>query len=257
MTATVPAARRPQGGPPLIVPALAYGALMATAVILSVRTPPPSATAASVLAYDLAHHGVLKVAGCLGFAASLPLAIWTGTVYRRLRTGLGITAPGAVIGLAGGLIAAASLALTGLVTWVSSQLPASGGPALARALADLSFATGSAGFVAPLGLLIAGIAVPGLLTRLLPRPFAWAGLIIAAASELSAFALLTPALDFTFPVGRFLGLAWLITASITLPASRHTSRNRTVSAGLPPGAPQPGSSQGRLRDPGVTGASFR
>jgi hypothetical protein len=87
-----------------------------------------------VLAYDLAHHDALEVAGCLGFAASLPLAIWSATVYRRLRTGLGVTAPGAVIGLTGGLLAAASLALTGLVNWTSSQTSASGdgGTAAAR-----------------------------------------------------------------------------------------------------------------------------
>jgi hypothetical protein len=228
MTATAPATRRrPRGGPPLLAPALAYGALMVTAVILSARTPQPSASAASVLAYDLGHHAILKVAGCLGFAASLPLAIWSATVYRRQRTSLGITAPGAVISIAGGLLAAASLALTGLVTWVSSQLPAASDPALARALVDLSFATGSAGFVAPLGLLVAGIAVPGLIIGLLPRWLAWAGLVIAAVSELSVFALLTSALDFTFPVGRFLGLAWLITASVMLPASRRARPTQT------------------------------
>lgn len=219
-TATARPARGPQGGPPLIVPALAYGALMVAAVVLSARSPQPSAPAASVLAYDRAHHDTLQVAGCLGFAASLPLAIWTATAYRRLRTSLGVTAPGAVISLAGGLLAAVSLGLSGLVSWTGSQIPTSGDPALARALADLSFATGSAGFVAPLGLLIVGIAVPGMLLRLLPRPLAWAGLVIAAASEASAFALLTSALDFTFPVGRFLGLAWLVTASVTLPARR-------------------------------------
>jgi hypothetical protein len=223
-TAAAPTGRRATDGPPLIVPVLAYGALMVAAVILSAKSPQPSASAVSVLAYDRTHHGAQELAGCLGFAASLPLAIWTATVYRRLRTSLGVTAPGAVIGLAGGLLAAASLALSGLVNWTSSQTAASGDPALARALADLGFATGSAGFVAPLGLLIAGIAVPGLILHLLPRPLAWAGLVIAAVSELSAFALLTSALDFTFPVGRFLGLAWLIAASIALPASRRASR---------------------------------
>jgi hypothetical protein len=218
--ATARPARRAQGGPPLIVPALAYGALMVTAVILSARSPQPSATAASVLAYDRAHHDALQLAGCLGFTASVPLAIWTATAYRRLRTSLGVTSPGAVISLAGGLLAAASLGLSGLVSWTSSQLPGGGDPSVARALADLSFATGSAGFVAPLGLLIAGIAIPAMILRLLPRPLAWAGLVIAAASEVSAFALLTSALDFTFPVGRFLGLAWIVTASLALPASR-------------------------------------
>jgi len=223
--ATAAPARRPQGGPPLLTPVLAYAGLMIAAVILSAKSPQPSASAASVLAYDRAHHDVLQVAGCLGFAACLPLAIWSATVYRRLRTRLGVTAPGAVIALTGGLLAAASLGLTGLVNWTSAQLSASGDPAIARALADLSFATGSAGFVAPLGLLFAGIAVPGLILRLLPKPLAWAGLVIAVISELSVLALLTSGLDFTFPVGRFLGLAWLIAVSIALPASRRSSRN--------------------------------
>ena len=228
MTATdTPAAvRRPQaqGGPPPLAPVLAYGVLMVTAVILSAAGPSPSASAASVLAYDRTHHDALQVAGCLGFAAALPLAVWSATVYRRLRTGLGVTAPGAVIGLVGGLLAAASLALTGLVNWTSAQTSTLGDAGVARALADLSFATGSAGFVTPLGLLLAGIAVPALIMRLLPRPLAWAGLVIAALSLLSTFALLTSALYFTFPVGRFLGLAWLIAVSVMLPANRHAAR---------------------------------
>jgi hypothetical protein len=227
-TDTASPARRPQGGPPLLVPVLAYGVLMIAAVILSAGSPQPSAFAASVPAYDRTHHDALEVAGCLGFAAALPLAIWTATIYRRLRTGLGVTAPGAVIGLAGGLLAAASLALTGLVNWTGSQIPTTGDADLARALADLSFATGSAGFVAPLGLLIAGAAVPGLIMRLLPRWLAWTGLLIAALSLISTFALLTPALDFTFPIGRFLGLGWFIAVSITLPASRHRGASRTL-----------------------------
>jgi hypothetical protein len=193
--ANAPLARRPQGGPPLIAPVLAYGALMIAAVILSAASPQPSASPAAVLAYDSAHHDALQVAGCLGSALGLP----------------------------------------GLVSWTSSQSVTSGDPAVARALEGLSFAAGSAGFVAPLGLLIAGIAVPGLILRLLPRPLAWAGLMIAAASEISAFALLTPALDFAFPVGRFLGLAWLVAASVTLPASRPRADRAPAPAPFGPG----------------------
>ncbi len=36
---------RPQGGPPLLLPALAYGAVMVAGVVHSVRVPEPSATA--------------------------------------------------------------------------------------------------------------------------------------------------------------------------------------------------------------------
>jgi hypothetical protein len=239
MATATPTARsaRAQVGPPLLAPVLAYGVLMVISVILVAGGPEPSASASAVLAYDQGHQTALEVAGCLGFAASLPLAIWTAAVYRRLRTTLGVVAPGAVIGLVGGLLAAASLALTGLITWTSSQVHTLADPALARALADLSFATGSAGFVAPLGLLIAGIAVPSLILGFLPRPLAWAGLIIAAVSLLSTFALLTSDLDFTFPVGRFLGLLWLTTASVLLPARRRTAHRQTGRPESEPVAP--------------------
>jgi len=227
MTATVRIARR-QGGPPLLLPLLAYGALMVTSAILSAGSPHLSASPGSVLSYDRAHHDALLVAGCLGFAASIPLAIWTATIYRRLRTDLGIVAPGALISLAGGLLAVVALGLTGLITWTTSQMATADDAALAGAVRDLSFATGSAGFVAPLGLLIAGIAVPSLILRLLPEPLAWAGLAVAALSEISTFALLTSALDFTFPIGRFLGLVWLIAASITLPKTRRARLETTT-----------------------------
>jgi hypothetical protein len=220
-----PTARRagPQGGPPLLAPALAYGALMIAGVILSARTPQPSATAAAVLAYERTHHTALQVAGFLSFAASAPLAIWSATVYRRLRT-LGITAPGAVIALSGGLLAAASLGLSGLISWTSAQTAPVAGPALAKALADLGFAAGSAGFVVPLGLLLAGVSVPALIQRLTPRPWAWFGLVVAAISVLATFVLLTSALDPTLPIGRFGSLIWLVGVSLLLPRSRHALR---------------------------------
>lgn len=210
----------PQGGPPLLGPVIAYGALMVTAVALLATVPQPGTSAAAVLSYDQAHQTVMRVAGCLTFAASPPLAIWTATAYRRLRT-LGVTAPGAVIGLSGGLLAAASLALSGLLTWTIGQLGDANTPAVARTLTDLGFAVGSAGFVVPLGLLVAGIAVPALILRFTARPLAWTGLVIAAASLLATFTLLTPALDATLPVGRFAGLAWLVAVSVALPRNRH------------------------------------
>ncbi len=227
MSSTTLPRRGAQGGPPLLIPVLAYGALMVAAVIVSRNVPRLSAPAVTVLAYDRAHHAELLAAGFLAFAASVPLAVWTAAAYRRLRT-LGITAPGAVIALAGGLLAAASLSLSGLVTWTSAQAAAAADPGLAKALADLTFAAGSAGFVAPLGLLLAGVAVPSLIVRLVPRPVAWAGLVVAAAAALSAFTLLTSALDFTLPAGRFLGLAWLIGMSVALPQQRRRATTAPV-----------------------------
>src|SRR5215470_4621172 len=160
--------RRPQGGPPPLVPALAYGALLIASVAVWAGGPAPGTSAASTLSYAQAHTGQLHAEAVLIFGAALPLAIWAATIYRRLRT-LGVTAPGAVIGLAGGILAAASLALSGLFTWTLAQSPSFAGPALAKVLFDLSFATGAAGFVVPFALLIAGVAVPGLILALTPR----------------------------------------------------------------------------------------
>ena len=215
--------RRPQGGPPPLAPALAYGALLIASVAVWIGAPQAGASAASTLSYAQAHTGQMHAQAVLVFGAAVPLAIWTATIYRRLRT-LGVTAPGAVIGLSGGLLASASLALSGLVIWTLAETAPSISPALAQVLMDLSFAAGAAGFVVPLALLLAGVAVPSLILRLTPRPFAWAGLVIAAVGVVSTFTLVTPALDATLPIARFGGLAWIIAASLLLPANRHQIR---------------------------------
>ena len=214
---------RRQGGPPPLVPALVYGALLIAAVALLAGAPHPGTPAASALAWDRAHTGVLHAAALVVFGAAVPLAIWTATIYRRLRT-LGVTAPGAVIGLSGGLLASASLALSGLVIWTLAETAPSISPALAQVLMDLSFAAGAAGFVVPLALLLAGVAVPSLILRLTPPWLAWTGLVIAAVGAVSTFTLVTSALDATLPIARFGGLAWIIAASLLLPANRHQIR---------------------------------
>jgi len=309
--------RRPQGGPPPLAPALAYGALLIASVAVWIGGPQPGTSAASTLSYAQAHTGQLHAEAVLVFGAAVPLAIWAATIYRRLRTlgvtapgaviglaggilaaaslalsglvtwvaadtahiagpglakalfdlsfaagaagfvvpfalliagvavpslilrltprplaiwaatiyrrlrTLGVTAPGAVIGLAGGILAAASLALSGLVTWVTADTAHIAGPALAKALSDLSFAAGAAGFVVPFALLIAGVAVPSLILRLTPGPLAWGGLVVAATGMLSTLTLLTSALDVTLPIARFGGRIFIVAVSALLPATRH------------------------------------
>jgi hypothetical protein len=202
---------------------------MVASVAVSAGAPHPGTAPAEVLSYARSHTGQLRAAAFLAFGAAMPLAIWAATAYRRLRT-LGVTAPGAVIGLAGGILAAGSLALSGLLTWVTADAARLADPPLARALFDLSFVTGAAGFVVPFSLLIAGVSVPSLILRLTPRPLAWAGLAVAAIGVISTLTLLTSALDPTLPAGRFGGLAWIIAASVVLPASRHRIRAAAAAA---------------------------
>jgi len=222
---SAPIGARAQGGPPLWVLALAYTALMLVGVALSAGVPLPSASAESVLAYQRGNAGTLQLAAFFQFGSAMPLAIWAATVYRRLRM-LGVTAPGTAIGFAGGLLAAGSLALGGLIGWTRAQTADVADPALAKLLAQLAFAVGGVGYAVPFALLVAGVAVPGLILRLLPRALGWAGMVVAVIGVLGAGAILTPALDLALPVTRFGGALWLIVVGFLLPRTRQRRQPR-------------------------------
>lgn len=219
-TSTAPAAsRHRQNGPPLLVPGIAFAVLTVASAILGASGPRPGSTLIDTASYDLTHHTILIVLGTIVFGTSIPLATWTAVAYRRMRH-LGVTAPGATIALAGGLLASASLAVSGLVTWTAAQSGSAVETVLARALTDLAFATGGAGFVVPFGLLLAGVAIPGMMMGLMPRAVGWAGLVVAGIAELATLSLLTSVLDPLLPIARFGGLIWLLVASVLLPLDR-------------------------------------
>jgi hypothetical protein len=153
------------------------------------------------------------------FAASVPLLIYAATVSARLRQ-LGITAPGATIALAGGVVASLTLSLSGLLGWVLSRPAVRTDGALVQAFSTLSFLVGGPGHVVPLGLLLAGVSVPALIVGLLPRPLAWAGLVIAVIAELSTLSMIFPMLAILLPIARFPALIWLVIAGALLPTQR-------------------------------------
>jgi hypothetical protein len=110
--------------------------------------------------------------------------------------------------------------LSSLTAWTLSRPEVTSDAALVRALYYLTYLTGGPWHVVTLGLLIAGIAVPGLIAGLLPRPVAWTGLIIAGIAELTTLVLIWPGLSPLLPVARFTGLIWLIVAGALLPLRR-------------------------------------
>lgn len=220
--AAVPAAkagRRPQSGPPLLAPVLAMTGLTIAYVIVNRATPRPDASGAEVLKYAAAHGTAISVGAMLLFASAVPLAITSAVLYRRLRA-LGITAPGSAITLVGGVLASGALILSAFFSWAGGRLSEAADPALGRALADLSFLSVGVGYVVTFALLIAGVSVTGLLGRLLPRPLAWAGLVLAAVGMLSTFTLVASGVGFLLPVVRFGGLVWLVWVAAVLPLTR-------------------------------------
>ena len=202
--------RPQQGGPPLallaaISLALLLAGLVVAAVIAGGVMPLPYGSATAIQDYVTGHHGAAVAIAVGTFGSSVPLAIYAATASARLRQ-LGITAPGATIALAGGLLASAGLALSSLTAWTLSRPEVTSDAALVRALYYLTYLTGGPWHVVMLGLLIAGTAVPALIVGLLPRPLAWAGLVIAGLAELTTLVLIWPGLSPLLPVARFTGL---------------------------------------------------
>ncbi|MWA00218.1 DUF4386 domain-containing protein [Actinomadura sp. LD22] len=231
-TQTTPRAasgRRPQSGPPLLLPVLVFTALTIGYVAANRSTPHPDASGAEVLRYARDHGTAIKAGAFLLLGSAFPLTVATGVLYRRLRA-LGITAPGSAITLAGGILAAGMLVLGAMFGWAGGRLPADASPALARALADLSFLSGGPAYAATFALLVAGLSVTGLLALLLPRPLCWAGLVIALAGMVGTLTLVGSGFAFLVPVVRFGGLLWLIAAAALMPRTRHEVRSREGAA---------------------------
>jgi hypothetical protein len=212
-----------QGGPPLGILAVVFTALFLAGVVISTalagKAPPsPFGAQDDILRYFAGEHTAVRVSAFFQFGSAVPLGVYAATASARLHN-LGVRAPGATIALMGGVVAATMQALSGLVSWTLSQ-PAVTGDALVRALSYLGFALGGPGNVVFVGLLLAGMAVPGLLVGLLPRRLAIAGLVLAAIAELSTLTLLVEGAAYLLPVARFLGFAWLIAAGFLLPQTR-------------------------------------
>jgi hypothetical protein len=200
----------------LLIAGLAVGAALGGVM------PLPYGSGQAIQDYIANNHASVQAIAVGAFASSIPLAIYAATASARLRQ-LGVTAPGATIALAGGLLASAGLGLSGLLAWTLSRPEVTSDASLVRALYYLTYLTGGPWHVVALGLLIAGICVPGLIVGLLPRPVAWAGLAIAVLAELTTLVLIWPGLSPVLPVARFTGLIWLIVAGVLLPLRR---RNR-------------------------------
>lgn len=219
-------ARRRVAGPPLapvaaVSAGLFVGSLIAQGALAGGELfPSPFADEGATRAYFAQHGAAVRVGGALQLAAAVPLAVYAASVSHQLRA-IGARVAGVSIALAGGILSAGLLALSGLLQWALSRVPANGGAL--RLAHDLAFLTGGPGSVVFLGLLLAGVAVPSLVLGLLPRWLAVAGVVVAVAALLSAFALLLDALLVLVPVGRFLGLAWIVAAGALLP-TRPTRR---------------------------------
>ena len=205
---------------------LTVGGLLSSAILTGGQTfVSPFSPAGQIAAYFQDYPEAVRLASLFQFGSAVPLGIFAATVYaRQLR--LGVRVPGPAIGFFGGVSAAVFLMLSAGLVWVLSRPEITSDVTLTHALSFLAFITGGVTYVVSMGLLVAGIAVPALILRFVPRWLAWAGLVIAALSELSFLSMVLEPLQILLPVGRFGGLLWLIAVGFLLPRSRAAANRR-------------------------------
>ena len=150
------------------------------------------------------------------FCSAIPLALFSVSMLAQLRF-LGIKATGPYIAMAGGLITAIDVIICSGSIWTMANPAVSGNAGVIPALYYFGFAIGGPGFSVPFGLLIAGIAVSGGLSKVLPKWLMWSGLVLALIGELSCLSLVVPGLLPLVPLTRFPGFIWLILVGFKLP----------------------------------------
>ena len=198
------------------------GLVPVTLLVSDTHFPAPFQPPDEIVGYFREHSTRVALCAFFQFGAAIPLGIYTATMTSRLRF-LGVRVAGVDIALFGGFTASMLMLVSALTQWTLSRPGLTADGTLVQALYHFLFATGGPGYSVPLGLLCAGIAVPALIMRLLPRWLSMLGLVLAAAGELSALALVVPGALFLIPLTRFPGFLWLIAAGFRLPRQRVTA----------------------------------
>ena len=121
-------------------------------------------------------------------------------------------------------MAAFDIAISALVLWVMAYPGVAQETGVLRALYYMVFSIGGVGFSVPMGLLIAGLSVPSMIMKLMPKWLTVSGLALGIIGELSALSLVIPSLLFLIPLTRFPSFIWLILAGFRLPKSIAAAR---------------------------------
>ena len=217
--------RRHQG-PPLLLLALIYVALMvvgATQLGKSYRVPHD--TVAEAVAYVANFGGSIRFGSFCELSSAVLLGLFVAVTVSRLRF-LGVRAAGEMIALCGGVGATILLMLSALAGWSVTRPGIAEASGAVSILQALSFAGGGPGFVVPLGLFVAGVSIAAGLHRFIPRWLMWLGVVVAVACELATLTLVVWNAAFFIPAGRFIGAIWMICVAVTLPKSIAEDRSR-------------------------------
>ena len=225
MASTVPLAPQRHHAPHLGAVAIAFTVLFCAGLypVTGFSAPPhfpgPWESEQTIAAFFQLRPQAALWCAFLQFGSAVPLGIFTATIVSRLHF-LGVKAAGAHIALFGGFSAALALNASALVMWTITRPGIAQDATLTHALYFLGFAFGGPGYSVPLGLLMAGVSIPLLFMKAVPRWIPILGLVLAACGELSWLNLEFPGAVFLVPLTRFPGFIWMIAVGFALPATR-------------------------------------
>lgn len=221
--AETPRPSRHRAGAPLLPPAVAYVALALAAAFLPAALAGmyPYGSGAALVDFYGHHQVAARLGAFLLLAAAVPFAVFAAVASSRLREA-GLDVPGRLIALVGGTLGAGMLAVSGLAGLALTEPHVTAAVPVVEAVYGLAFAAGGPGFVAFAGLLLAGLAVPALVGRIVPRSLAWTGLGLAVVCEVGTLAVVTDVLDPLLPVARFGSMVWLVAVAVAMARVRTT-----------------------------------
>lgn len=205
-------------GPPLLVPALVYVALFVASLILGGAVgafSTPSTATVDVVGNMIDHAGAIEFVSVIQLGSAIALGVFTAAATSAV-VARGIDVTGLQIARFGGYGAALLLVLSAVSGWCTVELAQIGADQSAKAASLFAFATGGPAHVVLFGLLLAGISVPTLIGRLVPRWISIVGLVLAAAAAVSSLSLAVDALQFLLPIVRFPGMIWIVAVAATL-----------------------------------------
>jgi hypothetical protein len=223
---TSPIHERRHQGPPLLLLALIYAALMvAGATQLGKTFRIPHDSAAEAVAFVANFGWSIRLGSFFELSSAVLFGLFVAVTVSRLRF-LGVRAAGELIALCGGVGATIMLMLSSLSGWSVTRPGIAGADGAVRALQALAFAGGGPGFVVPLGLFVAGVSITAGLHKLIPRWLMWLGIFVAAACELATLTLVVWNAAYFIPVGRFISVLWMIGVAVTLPKAMSGEREQ-------------------------------
>jgi hypothetical protein len=179
--------------------------------------PLPWASPEAVISFLQLRHAAAVFCAFMHFGSTIPLGIFTATIVSRLEF-FGVRAAGAKIALFGGFATAFFTMASSLVLWTMTNPGVAQDASLTAALHFLNFALGGPGYSVPLALLMAGVSVPLLFYRLVPRWIPVFGLILAAFGALSWLTIEFRQALPLIPLTRFPGFVWMIAVGFALPS---------------------------------------